>query len=146
MVLVVLLVGILALLAAPAFQQTLLEYETDRAAAEVGTYLRYARSLAVAGKPHFVLFDVAANSISMWDTEKLIAAPDPMRKGHDCVLQLGGGKFSHVDLVSADFSGTQKLSFDRLGNASGGGTAVITGGDFTRTLHVTGPGGKVTIE
>ncbi len=146
MVVVVFLVGILALLAAPAFQQTLLEYETDRAAAELRTYVRYARSLAVTGTPHFVLFDIAADSISVWNAVKFTAAPDPMRKGHDCILQLSGGKFSHVDLVSADFSGTQKLWFDRLGNASGGGTAVITGGDFTRTLRVTGPGGKVTIE
>lgn len=147
LVVIVFLLGTLALLAAPSLHRTLLESEVDRAAAEVVSTIRYARSLAVTGVPHFVIFDTDVNQVSVWSAADLTPAPHPVRKQRDCVLSLGvKGCFEHVDLESADFSGDDKVAFDQLGNASGQGEVVLSGGGFQRTVRVEALGGTVTIQ
>lgn len=147
LVVIVFLVGIVALIAAPSLHQTLLEYEADRAAVEVSTLVRYARSLSVGRSPHFVLFDIAANSVSVWNASTLDPAPDPARRGKDCILEFGvGGRFEHVTLVSVNFGGADRILFDCLGAAASAGTAVLGIGDFQRTIRVDGAGWKVGID
>jgi hypothetical protein len=143
----VFLLGIVALVGAPSLQETLLEYEADHAAAEIQNIMRYARSLSVAGTPHHVAFDTGTNRISVVETATGDPAPDPMRRTRDCIVRVGeGSRFPHTRLLTASFSGAEKVNFDHLGNASAGGTAEVGTGRFIRTIHVTGPGGKVTLE
>ncbi len=147
LVVVVFLVGIVALIGVPSLQQTLVEYEADHAAAEIQNLMRYARSLSVAGVPHEVDFDVGNSQVSVIEVATGDPAPNPMRTQQDCILQVGeGSRFPHTRLLTADFSGMNRVTFDRLGNASDGGTVEISAGSFTRTVRVTGPGGKVTLE
>jgi Tfp pilus assembly protein FimT len=147
LVVIVFVVGILALAAAPSFERTLLEYEVDHAAVETQNLVRYARSLTVTGTPYYVEFDAGENTISVFDVENDTPAPDPMRKSRDYVLRVGAGSpFSHTRLLTADFSGSSRLRFDRLGNASSGGAIELAAGGFTRTIKVAGPGGKTTVE
>ena len=147
LMIVLLIVGTLALAAGPSIHRNLLECELDRAAAEVISLIRYARSLSVTGTPHWVGFDEVANSVAVVNSSTLAPAEHPMRKQHDCILDLGAGRnFEHVDLVSADFSGDDKVVFDRLGNASSGGTVVLRAGGMDRTIRVSGPTGGAHIE
>ncbi len=147
LVVILFLMGILAVAAAPSFERTLLEYEVDHAAVETQNLVRYARSLTVTGTAYYVVFDTGENTISVLDVENDTPAPDPMRKSRDYVLQVGaGGRFPHTRLLTADFSGLHRLDFDRLGNASSGGAIELAAGGFTRTIKVTGPGGRIAVE
>jgi prepilin-type N-terminal cleavage/methylation domain-containing protein len=146
LVVVLFLVGIVALLGVPSFQQALIENEMDRAAAELRGLMRYARSRAVTGAPHSIIFEVGNDRVYVWDEVVKAVIPGQLKKG-DCELQFGpGGDFENVRLASADFAGVQTVAFDHLGNADNGGTVVIAVGSLTRTLRVTGPGGRVTID
>ena len=143
---VLFLLGTVALLAAPSLHGTLEEYEADRAAGEVTGLLRYARSLSATGTEHAVLFDPAAGRVTVWNTDAAAAAPDPLRKTRDCVLELGTGRFPNTSLASADFSGETKVAFDRLGNPERSGTVVLRTGSRIRTLRIYDPGGRVEVQ
>ncbi len=147
LVVVLLLLGIVAVVAAPSIHQSLLEYEVDRAASDVRAMIRYARSCSVTGASHSVVFDIGSNRMVVEDEDTGTTVIDPVKKHGEYDLTFGeSGTFEHVTMISADFDGGQEVIFDRLGSADNSGTVLIAAGPFTRTIRVTGPGGSVTID
>ena len=68
---------------------------------------------------------------------------DPAHPSRDYVIDLNN-EMSGVKVVSADFGGVKKCTFDPWGHPNAGGSAVISLGDLTWTITANGDTGQAT--
>jgi prepilin-type N-terminal cleavage/methylation domain-containing protein len=130
LVIVVLIVGILAAVAAPKYRAALANYRANAAAGRVAADLRmvsaYARKVSIVQS---VQFDVAADSY---------AAPlMPDMNGRNIAYAVALGSTEYVaDVVSASFGGSATVQFDIDGRPNASGSVVVASGSLQRTVQV----------
>lgn len=130
LVIVVLIVGIVAAVAAPRYSQALDAAYARAAAVRVKSDLTYARQLAKqTSKNQTVTFDIGANSYSL-DGAK---SRDHLDK--DYRVTLSSAEFS-AEITSAAFGESPIVTFDIYGHPSSEGTVVVQSGSHTTTIKV----------
>jgi prepilin-type N-terminal cleavage/methylation domain-containing protein len=139
MIMVVMVIGILAAVAAPRFHRGLLHQRSLRAAQRVGHDLRWARQRALTtSTPQRVVFTVASSSYA------LAGVPHPDRPAISYQVDLRQPPLE-ANLSAADFGGDAEVVFDVHGVPDSGGTVQIQVGPFTQTVDLEPQLGKVTI-
>lgn len=130
LVIVVLIVGIVAAVAAPRYSQALDAAYARAAAVRVKSDLTYARQRAKqTSSNQTVTFDIGGNTYSL-DGAKSRDHPDK-----DYLVPLASGEFNSK-LISADFGGSPSVTFDIYGHANREGTVVVQSGNHTTTIKV----------
>lgn len=126
---VVLLLGIMAGVAAPRYVQSLAHYRASGAAARVAADLRLAREHARrASVVQPVLFDLATESYT------LTGMPDLNQPTATYAVALGSQYLA--DVVSANFNNTTTVQFDVYGRPNFVGSVVVSSGGVLRTIQV----------
>ena len=140
MVIVVLIMGIMAAVAAPRFSDSLCRFRAEAAARRIAADLTLASQQAEAGEAdRQVQFSLPANSYSL---------PGYMDPDHpDIEYEVYLSKTGHpANLVSCDFGGDSFVTFDMYGKPQNAGTVVVQSGGDQKTVRVNGTTGRVTIE
>lgn len=148
LVIVVLILGILAAVAAPRFADSLDYFRVEAAARKIANDLDLARRVARStSSPRTVEFDVAMNQYS------LRGIADINHPAAESVTRLSKTGYP-VTLVSATFNGTNQVTFDLHGQPWAGsplaslatGSIVIQAGNLNRTITVDSTTGKTRIQ
>jgi len=128
LVVVLLIAGILAAVAAPKYADTLASFRVQAVVQRIAADLQYARRLAQQNSaPQAIVFDVATNSYS------LSGAADIDRRNQTYRFSLAETEYE-CELVSADFNGSTTLTFSIYGKPIHAGTIVVRCGSSSRTV------------
>jgi type II secretory pathway pseudopilin PulG len=139
LVVVLMIIGILAAAAAPTFYQSLLYHRVESAARRVKLDIEQLRLTA----------RVKSESLSITFSGSGTYTLSPGVQGLDhpnqsYVVDLAAPPYE-LDSVTVNFGGPTAVSFDGYGNASDGGTIILTLGDHQRTVVLDQNTGLVTI-
>jgi prepilin-type N-terminal cleavage/methylation domain-containing protein len=130
LVIVVLLMGIIAGIAAPKYGTALASFRVDCAARRIAADLRLARDYAQkASQAESVDFSVAGNSYI------LSSMRNPDRPAVVYSVSLAATQYA-VDVTSVDFEGIDVIQFDMYGRPDHSGTVVVQSGSKQRTIQV----------
>lgn len=135
LVTVTLLLGILAGVAAPRYQEALAATRLDSAARRLAADLRYARTLSLSqAAEHGLVFDVGLGFYQSLDIAgRTVPSAD---HADEALLRNLTGDLAGVSIASADFGGVAELRFDFRGDPSSSGQVVLTNGASARTVTV----------
>ena len=126
-VVVLLIMGIMAAVAAPRFSDSLAAYRAKSAAYRVAADLQLARRQAKSlSQNQTVAFDTAARRYSLSNL------PHPDHPSQPYVVTLPEG----VTLVSADFGGDTVITFNGYGLPDSTGTVVVRSGTNQKSIGV----------
>jgi type II secretion system protein H len=150
--LVIVIIGIAAAVVVPMMSSA--GSMQGRAAANmVAADLEYAKSMAISrGQYYSVVFNTTTESYQLQDQAGNVI-PHPVKKGFPYVVDFrNDGRLDQVDIVSAAFDGTNKVTFDYLGspyNGTGGplnsGVVTLQAGGMTKTVSVEPVTGFITV-
>jgi prepilin-type N-terminal cleavage/methylation domain-containing protein len=137
-VVVMLILGIMAAVAAPKFASALHQYRAEAAATRIKADLGLVRQHAIAtSSQQKVQFSVATNGYNM------PGLPDLNHAGQAYAVDLAVYPY-HAELESTSLGGDSLLQFDRYGKPDGGGTITVRSGEYQRTVTIDPETGKAT--
>jgi Tfp pilus assembly protein FimT len=115
------------------------------AARIITTDLQYAQNVAITTQELIeVTFDPAADKYDLVSKTSGVLK-HPMTK-NDYVTSFQGQKnFDQVDIVSASFGGSAKVTFDELGSPDNGGSVTVRAGPTVHRVDVAPITGLVTV-
>jgi prepilin-type N-terminal cleavage/methylation domain-containing protein len=129
-VIVLLIVGILAAVAAPKYSAALSSFRLQAVADRIAGDIRYAKRMAQQNSAtQTIAFDAAANSYT------LAGMADANHQARTYQFSLADLEYD-CDLVSADFGGSATLTFSVYGQPTSTGTVVVSCGGATSTLAI----------
>lgn len=143
LVIVVLIIGIGAALAVPMMSSAS-GMQIRAAGAMVSADLEYAKSMAISrGQRYAVVFNAAGETYEIRDPNNTVIE-HPVKKGFNYQIDFANdGRLDRVDLVSANFDGTNTVKFDYLGSPYNGadgnlntGTITLRAGNRTKTVTI----------
>jgi prepilin-type N-terminal cleavage/methylation domain-containing protein len=138
LILVMLVLGILASVAAPRYREAMASYRADAAAKRVAGDLRMVRQYArKTSSIQTVQFDAAAN------TYVAASLPDLNRPGTTYAVDLTGSEYV-TDVTAATFGAGSTVQFDIFGRPDMTGSITLQSGSRTRTVSVDAAG-NVTV-
>lgn len=138
LILVMLVIGILASVAAPRYREAMATYRADAAAKRVAADLRMVRQYACkTSSVQTVQFDAAAN------TYAAASLPDLNRAGTAYTVDLSGSEYV-TDLTAATFGSGATVQFDIYGRPDLTGSVTLQSGARARTVSVDAAG-NVTV-
>jgi prepilin-type N-terminal cleavage/methylation domain-containing protein len=138
MVIVIMVMGIVAAAATPAFLNSLLHHRVASAAHRLKTDLELARQTArLTSSTQSITF---VNSSYLMTT----AVKDFDDPSVNYAVDLSGSPYE-VNSVTANFGGAQIVSFNGYGLPSNGGTVVIASSGHSSTVTLDAATGEVTI-
>jgi type II secretion system protein H len=136
LMIVLVIIGIAAAMAVPMISSGA-SFQIRSAANLVAADLEYAKSLAISrGRPYRVVFDAANESYRIEDSTNAAVAPPGRKSPVDFRAE---SRINDVVIVSADFGGTETVTFDSLGSPqalTSQGVVTLQAGSLTRTVTV----------
>ena len=153
-IVVVVILAIAAAMAVPMFSGGA-QIQAQSAASMVAASLEYAKSMAISHQMQYgVVFYTGTDSYNVVDQNNATVS-HPVDVGSRYIVNFHstGSSISNVDLKTANFDSTSKITFDYLGspyNGSGGslnsGTITVQGGGTTKTITVSPVTGYIQIQ
>lgn len=139
-VIVLSIIAVAAVMAVPRYVQSVHRYRAAVSAQRIVADLDFARRRARAtSQPVVVQFEPASDTIS------IPGIPEPGRRHRDYSVELALAPYE-CDLVSADFGGAAKVTFDGFGRPDSGGDVVVRVGAATRRVTLDQETGRGAIE
>ncbi|QDS98340.1 GspH/FimT family pseudopilin [Adhaeretor mobilis] len=136
---VLLVMGILVAVAAPKYWTAITQYSCDLAAKEMEADLAYAAGVAQhTSQPVTVQFNTANHRY------RILGVDDHDHPGQVFERNLSTGSAGGVTLLSADFAGTQEVTFDIHGRPDSAGVVVLEASSEQRTISVDVTGRSVS--
>ncbi len=142
LLLVLAIVATLSAIAVPRFGASTIRYRADLAAHRIVSDLSLAQSSAKASSSvQQVRFIVADNEYRLVD----LAPIDPSAGVEEYIVVLSARPYE-ATLVSADFGGSDTISFNGWGIPDSGGMVILTVGAEQRTISIDGETGRGSIQ
>ncbi len=145
LVMVVVVIGVLATIAAPRFSNALAGNRASQAANRIALDLALAQQRARStSASQTVTFNTASHNYT------LNGMPDPDHPAGDYVVELSREPYA-ASIVTVEFktgsesAGDPDLVFDGYGKPDSGGAVTITVGTYVKTISVDAITGKATI-
>ncbi len=138
-VIVVLILGILAAVAAPRFAGALHRARAEEAAKRIQVDLGYAREKAISSSS-----PLTVSFTPLTDDYTIPVLADLNRPGRQYAVALNSSPYNAA-LVSATLGGDGDVQFDRYGIPDSGGTITVESGGYQQTVTVNADTGKATI-
>jgi len=140
LIIVLVILGVVAAIAAPRYASALCRYRADCAARRIVADLGLAQARArQTSQGQTLVFDLAANQL------RIAGLPDLDRHSSDYTVRLGGAPYQ-AKIVSADFGGDSTIVFNGYGIPDSGGSVVVEVGDVQRTVVVSPATGKAQVQ
>lgn len=140
LIVVLAIMGMLATMAIPRLAAPAMNQRADGAARRVAADLNLARRHAYqAGTSQTVAFYVANG------TYELTGLPDADRPTQDYAVDLTDEPYQ-AEILSVDFSGSEKVTFDGYGTPDSGGKVVIAAGVQKRAVVVDSDTGEACVQ
>jgi len=141
---VMVILGIVAGLAIPMMSSAA-SMQIRAASGMVAADLEYAKSMAIShGQRYSVVFNAANETYEIRDPNNNVI-PHPVKVGFDYVTDFANdSRLNRVDIVSANFDGTNTVKFDYLGSPFNGGDGDLNSG--TIALQAAGASKTVAVE
>ncbi|MGE0607927.1 MAG: GspH/FimT family pseudopilin [Pirellulales bacterium] len=140
MTIVVLIIGIAAAAGTPMYLASINRYRTDAAASRIASDLAYAKRQALANSADAVItFSPSTETYAATNMQSLD------RTATNFTVNLSQEPYQ-VDLVSANFGGSQSVTFNRYGAPSAAGLVVVGGNGYQKTITVNATSGRATIQ
>jgi len=128
LLLVLVIIGLLAAIAAPRYANSAANQQAAAAAHRIVADLDLARAKARESRQaKTVVFNLARSEVTLLGVSHLDGAPS------DYVTALADAPYE-VTLVSADLGGDAEVTFDGYGVPDSGGTIVVQGGTVQKTV------------
>ena len=130
LILVIAILGVLAIGVGPRYDAyTQMEHGTVRRT--IVSDLRYAQSQAIATRNRYgIVFNAAAETYTVFAGDPSTPAADFFKRGEPMIRSTGG-----VDLVGADFDGSNTVEFDAMGTPyNGAGGELAAAGEIVLNL------------
>jgi len=144
---VLLLLGIVLSAAIPSMNSTLDGMKLDGAAQEVVYAIQYVRSLSIKeGTGYGVKFFPDTNNFECYDTDTDGVILNPVDKKPYEIDFDAEGHLQGIDLVSAALGGNQVVEFNSLGELSVSGSVVLGYSGARKTVNVSAPLGRITVQ
>jgi len=129
--------------------------QIDSAANMIAADLEYAKSMAISRGQNFsVVFDAAAEAYQIKDQTGSVI-PHPVKKGFNYTVNFqSDSRLNKVKILSADFDGTDTVTFDYLGSPYNGkspptalnsGVISLQAAGVTKTIRVEPVTGYISI-
>jgi prepilin-type N-terminal cleavage/methylation domain-containing protein len=153
LLIVVVIIAIAAMAAIP-LSSSAASTQVRSAAQMIAADLEYAKSMSISrGQSYSVVFDEGAENYRILDQGSNLIK-HPVKKGFDYIVDFSGdSRLSKVDLVDADFDGTEIVKFDYLGSPYDGGNNPLNSGSITLqaggttlTVNVEAVTGFITVQ
>lgn len=139
LVAVAVIIAIVAALAVPRLANSIALHRAEATARRVALDISLTRRQArLSGTPMTIEFDAASESYAIPGVD------DADRPGADYTVDLAEHPYE-ADLVTVDFGGQTKATFDGYGQPVAGGGVQIRVGNHARDINVDGVTGEVTI-
>ena len=140
LILVMAILAVVAAIVSPRYASSMSRYRAQAAAWRIRADLELARSSArTTGASRSVVFDLDANTYELTDLA------DSDRPSQTYTVALGDDPYDAV-LVSADFGGSAKVTFNGFGTAASGGKVIVESGGVKMTVVLDGESGQVSVE
>jgi prepilin-type N-terminal cleavage/methylation domain-containing protein len=140
LVMVLVLVGVLAAVAAPRFARANANYRADLAARRIAADLAFAqRKARASSKQVTVSFAVATHSY------QLVNVSDLDRSSQTYIVKLSAEPYG-ASLLTADFAGAAQVVFDGYGTPSAAGAVTLRAGGVQRTVTLDAVTGRATVQ
>ncbi len=137
---VVAIMGIVAMAATPKYHSAINNFRVDAAANRIASDLAYVKRQAMAISDNAsVQFSPNAETYTVTGVPSL----DRTTSGYTVNLTVEPYR---IDLVSASFGGSQTVTFNRFGAPNAGGSLVVGGSGYQRTITVNATSGRTTIQ
>lgn len=137
LVIVVMILGIMAAVAAPTFYDSLLYHRAESAAHRLKADLELAR--------HHARLTSTTQSLTFSGTAYSLSSQTALdNANNDYIVDLAESPYE-LATVTADFNGTQSVSFDGYGTPSSAGAVTLTSQGHRCTVSLDGVTGHVTI-
>ena len=148
-IIVVVIIAIAALAAVPMMSSAA-SLQIRSAANMIAADLEYAKSMAISrGQNYSVVFDRDAESYQIVDPLDNVIQ-HPVKKGFPYEVNFQNeSRLNRVDITTADFGGTQKVTFDCLGspvNMTAEGIITLQADGTTKRITVEPVTGFISIE
>ena len=156
--LIVVVILAIAAMAAIPLSSSAGSMQLRSAANMVAADLEYAKSMSISrGQSYSVVFDEGAESYRILDQNSNLIK-HPVKKGFDYIVDFSGdSRLSKVDLVDADFDGTEIVKFDYLGSPYSfdgtttkpllnSGSITLQAGTMTLTVNVEAVTGFISVQ
>jgi len=151
---VVALLAIAAMMAVPMMSSAA-SIQIDSAANMIAADLEYAKSMAISrGQKFSVVFDKTTETYQIKDQDGAVI-PHPVKKGFSYVIDFRNDRrLNRVDIVDANFDGTNEVKFDYLGSPYNGnapptplnsGVVSLQAAGATKTIRVEPVTGYISI-
>lgn len=138
MIVVMVIIGVLATMAAPRYANHLAHQRVEAAARQVVADLQRAqRKAKFSSSSQTVTFDLVK------DSYRLKYMTDPDKSGAPYEIFLGEDPYRAV-ITGADFSGGKSVTYNAFGVPDTGGTVTVQVGTYRKTITVAADNGKVT--
>lgn len=140
LMLVLVIVGTLAGVAAPRYANSISRYRADMAAQRVAADLHLARRHAlISGADETVTFTTASEQY------QIVGLQSMDRSTEDYIVKLSASPYS-AEIVSASFGGDGTVVFDAYGVPDDGGQIVVRAGHFEMTVVLDANSGKAQVQ
>ena len=140
LVIVLVIVGTLAGMAAPRYANSISRYRADLAAQRVVADLHLARRHAmISGADETVTFTPASEQY------QIVGLQSMDRSTEDYVVELSASPY-HAEIVSASFGGDATVVFDAYGAPDSGEQIVVRAGHFEMTIVLDANSGKAQVQ
>jgi len=139
-ILVILILAITATIGLDAIANTEATFRADRAARELMTAIKYARTLSITtGGTYGVEFDTVKGQFSVFNTTGSNVVAQPLSTGGTYIVKLSqpeiAGTTMTVSLANAT-TNPYDLIYASLGTTSNNGTVVFTYAGYTKTVNI----------
>ena len=139
LIMVVVIVGVVAAMAAPRWANANQRYQLDLAAQRVAADLAMVKARANFGSaPLTVVFNITTSSYG------IVGMPDPDHAAATYTVDLTAAPY-HAAIKSASFGGASQVTYDGYGMPQQAGTVVISIGSGRRTISLDASG-RTTIQ
>lgn len=136
---VIVMIGVAVAIAAPRYANTVSRYRAEMTAGRIAADLALAQDRArVTGTQRTVTFTAGSEQYQISNMEGL-------NGGSTYVVDVSDSPFT-ADIVSADFSGSDEVTFDGYGVPDSGGSVLVQAGDTEKTVTVNADSGKAEVD
>lgn len=147
LMIILLLLGIISAVTIPSISTTMNEIRLDAAAREAVYAIKYVQSLSIKeGVEYGVKFNKYLKKFSCYKNATGIIITNPLDKKPYEVIFPSSGHLQGVNIVSASFaSGNDFVTFNSLGEPNSSGAVVLAYRSLQKTVNVSSPLGKVSV-
>jgi len=147
LIIVLIIIGILLTVVSGRFLAGVGTMKVTAASEHIKAHIRLARQRSSLEQVSFAAeFNTATDNYRVYNTSTSDEIKDPLTQKDLNITFSGDPEFDGVTIDSANFGGSNEVSFNSFGEPSSSGSVTISYGDNSKIISVEAVSGRVSIE